>query len=100
MNEEITQVQDTVLPQVTESYDEDSSMDEDISMDGTHQATSLPLGESIDQMGDLLDPEQVDDDDQIDIDIARNVIKLRITTMNLIWTLQIILIKLRMTTTI
>ena len=35
-------------------------MDEDISMDGTLSDTSIPLGESIDQIGDLLDPEQVE----------------------------------------
>jgi hypothetical protein len=46
-------------------------MNEDISMDGTHPAKSHPLDESIDSMGDLLDSEQADDD-QIDIDVARN----------------------------
>jgi len=46
-------------------------MNEDTSMDGTHPDTTHPLGESIDPMGNLLDPEQVDDD-QLDIDVARN----------------------------
>ena len=46
-------------------------MDVDSSIDGTLPATSLPLGESIDQMGDLLQPEQVDDN-QFDLDFERN----------------------------
>jgi hypothetical protein len=129
MNEEITQVQDTVLHEDTATYDEDSSMDGtppatslqtgqlgntelstmepspmdiqehtelleenssmdgnvehekkmakfsdylglddciglmdwESSMDGTPPSTSPPYIESIDLMGDLLDPEQVDE---------------------------------------
>ena len=68
MNEEITQVQHTVLDEDTETYDEN------IPMDGTSPATSLPLCEAIDEMGDLLDTEQVPDADvQFHINVARNI---------------------------
>ena len=47
-------------------------LDEDSSMDGTHPATSLHLGEPVDQMGYLLDIGQVDDY-ELDMDIAEHI---------------------------
>ena len=61
-------------------------MDWESSMDGTSPSTSPTLVESIHQMGDLLDPEQVDDNHLI-LTLKEIVIKLRMTMMYLIWTL-------------
>ena len=71
MNEEITQVQDTVLGKNTEIYDENKFMD------GTSPGTTIPLCEAMEEMSYILDAEQVPDADvQLHINIARRVLSL------------------------